>query len=205
MSEDIQQFWNERFGREEYIYGTAPNTFLAASLPYFPPQANVLCLADGEGRNGVMLARQGFNVHAVDLSTAGKAKAERLAAEHGVTLTYTISDLNDFDYGENRWDAIVAIFAHVDAASRANIYQKAVASLKAGGIFLLESYHPRQLEYGTGGPKEIDKLVTLQDLRPHFEGLKVEHEAELERDVSEGSFHTGAAYVTQLIVRNPHT
>ena len=130
--------------------------------------------------------------------------AERLAAEHGVTLTYTISDLNEFDYGENRYDAIVAIFAHVDAPSRTTIYRKAIASLRAGGIFLLESYHPRQLEYGTGGPKEIDKLVTLEDLRPHFDGLKIEHEAELERDVTEGTFHTGNAYVTQLIMRNAH-
>lgn len=201
MSEDVQEFWNSRFGRDEYIYGTTPNTFLASSLHHFPPQAKVLCLAEGEGRNALLLAQQGYEVHAVDLSTEGKAKAERLAAEHHVPLTYEICDLNDYDYGANRWDAIVSIFAHVDAASRAHIYPQAIASLKEGGIFLLESYHPRQLEYGTGGPKDVDMLVTLEDLRDQFAGLQVLHEAELERDVTEGTFHTGNAFVTQLIVR----
>ncbi|QDU76127.1 tellurite resistance protein TehB [Bremerella volcania] len=201
MSEDVQEFWNERFGRDEYIYGTAPNTFLKASIQHFPKNAKILCIAEGEGRNALFLCQQGHEVHAVDLSTEGKAKAERLAAEHGVTLQYTLGDLNDYDYGENRWDAIVSIFAHVDSASRKNIYQKAIASLKEGGIFLLESYHPRQLEYGTGGPKDVDMLVTLEDLRGHFQGLPPLHEAERERDVTEGSFHTGNAYVTQFIAR----
>lgn len=201
MSEQVQEFWNERFGRKEYVYGTSPNTFLKASVHHFPKDAKVLCIAEGEGRNALFLGQQGFEVHAVDLSTEGKAKAERLAAEHNVSLQYTICDLNDFDYGENRWDAVVSIFAHVDSDSRKNIYRKAIASLKEDGIFLLESYHPRQLEYGTGGPKDVDMLVTLEDLRPHFQGLKLLHEAELERDVSEGTFHTGNAYVTQLIAR----
>lgn len=201
MSEEVQEFWNSRFGREEYIYGTTPNTFLASSIHHFPPQAKVLCLAEGEGRNALLLCQQGCDVHAVDLSIEGKAKAERLAAEHNARLTYEICDLNNYDYGENRWDAIVSIFAHIDSASRANIYPKAIASLKEGGIFVLESYHPRQLEYGTGGPKDVDMLVTLDDLRAQLGSLQVLHEAELERDVTEGSFHTGNAYVTQLIVR----
>lgn len=201
MSEDVQQFWNERFGREEYVYGTSANTFLEASVHHFPSNAKVLCIAEGEGRNALFLGQQGHQVHAVDLSTEGKSKAERLAAEHSVSLEYTICDLNEFDCGENCWDAIVSIFAHVDSASRTNIYQKAIASLKQGGIFLLESYHPKQLEYGTGGPKDVDMLVTLEDLRPLFAGMKIVHEAELERDVTEGSFHTGNAYVTQLIAR----
>lgn len=201
MSEDVQEFWNQRFGRDEYVYGTSPNTFLESSAQFFPASGKVLCIAEGEGRNALFLCQQGHTVNAVDLSTEGKAKAERLAQQHGVSLEYAICDLNDFDYGENQWNAIVSIFAHVDSASRKNIYHKAIASLKPGGIFLLESYHPRQLEYGTGGPKDVDMLVTLEDLRTHFQGLEVLHEAELERDVTEGSFHTGNAYVTQLIVR----
>ncbi|MBA2113880.1 class I SAM-dependent methyltransferase [Bremerella alba] len=205
MSEEVQAFWNQRFGRDEYVYGTSPNTFLKESIHHFPSGGNVLCLAEGEGRNALLLGQQGYQVHAVDLSTEGKSKAERLAAEHNTSLQYTICDLNDFDYGENRWDAIVSIFAHVDSVSRKNIYQKAMASLTEGGIFLLESYHPQQLQYGTGGPKDVDMLVTLEDLRPHFEGSKVLHEAELERDVSEGIFHTGNAYVTQWIVQKSST
>ncbi|GAA4437433.1 class I SAM-dependent methyltransferase [Bremerella cremea] len=200
---DTQSFWNERFGQSEYIYGKEPNAFLKASAFYFPPSGKVLCLAEGEGRNGLFLAQEGHQVSAVDLSTEGKRKAEQLAAENNVTIDYTISDLNDFDYGVERWDAIVSIFAHIDSASRRSIYPRLVEALKPGGVFLLEAYHPRQLEYGTGGPKDVDMLVTLESLRLCFQGMQIPHQAELERNVMEGTFHTGNAYVTQFVASKP--
>ncbi len=198
---DVQNFWNERFGQEQYIYGTQPNTFLAESTQHITPGGRVLCIAEGEGRNALFLLQQGFDVSAVDLSTEGKKKAEKLAEDHGFSLPYTICDLNEFDFGTNRWDAVVSIFAHIDSASRKNVYPKVWNSLKEKGVFLLESYHPKQLEYGTGGPKDEDCLISLEKLQPHFAGTESLHAAELERDVTEGTYHTGHAYVTQLICR----
>lgn len=196
-----KDFWNARYEQADYMYGTAPNDFLAASLPHFPDKARVLCLAEGEGRNAVFLAKQGFDVHAFDISDAGQAKANRLAQEHGVPLTYTVCDVNDFDFGQDQWDAIVSISAHTDPDTRRKTLKKALAGLKQGGIFLLEAYHPNQIEqgYNTGGPKQTDWLVTLAELQEAFAGQNIRHQAALEREVHEGQHHTGKAFVTQFI------
>ena len=200
---DPQAFWDERFGQSQYIYGTEPNAFLAASLAHLPSSGRVLCICEGEGRNAVFLAKQGYEVTGVDVSPEGKKKAEQLAAKEGVSIEYILSDLNDFDFGKNQWDAVISISAHLPSATRANVYPKIFTALKSGGVLLMESYHPRQLEleYGTGGPKDVDMLISLEILRDHFPKLETIHAAELEREVTEGTYHTGNAFVTQFIAR----
>ncbi|MCA9401103.1 MAG: class I SAM-dependent methyltransferase [Candidatus Omnitrophica bacterium] len=193
------QFWNERFSQDEYVYGTSPNTFLVSSMKYFPQSGQVLSLAEGEGRNAVYLSLQGYDVRAVDQSSAGQVKAQRLAQKHSVEVEYILSDLNTFDFGEEQWDAVISIFAHPEPAIRNHVFKKTIRGLKPGGIFLLESYHPKQLEYGTGGPKEASRLVAIEHLNVFFPHGRVLHQAELERDVREGACHFGDAYVTQFI------
>ncbi|RCS54292.1 class I SAM-dependent methyltransferase [Bremerella cremea] len=200
---DVQSFWDERFGQSEYVYGTEPNSFLAESIHYLPPSGRVLCLCEGEGRNAVFLARLGYQVSGVDVSAEGKKKAERLAEQQGVSIEYHLADLSKFDFGQQRWDAVISISAHLPSTVQADIYPQVFNALKENGVFLLESYHPKQLAYGTGGPKDVDMLMTLEIIRNHFPDLEVLHAAELEREVTEGTFHTGNAYVTQFIGRKP--
>lgn len=142
-----EKFWNERYSQPEYIYGTDPNTFLQSSISHFPKTGRVLCLAEGEGRNALFLSQQGYEVCAVDLSVSGKEKAEKLALEHGVSIEYVVANVNDYDFGEDRWDVIVSISAHTDPVTRKRVYHKTLKALKENGIFILESYHPKQLQY----------------------------------------------------------
>src|SRR5690554_6588810 len=115
--------WNDRYNNEHYIYGTEPNRFLAEHYSSIP-KGDVLCWAEGEGRNAVFLAEQGYQVTAVDLSDVGLAKAQRLAEARGVTITCVQADLAEFVLGENRWDGIVSIFAHLPPAVRQNLHQR---------------------------------------------------------------------------------
>ncbi len=78
-----------------------------------------------------------------------------------------------------------------------------VAGLRPGGVFLLEAYTPDQLRYGTGGPKDVDLLPTLAQLREELQGLQFEFAIERERDVREGSGHTGPSAVVQVVARRP--
>ena len=86
--------WDSRYGEagDDFVFGTAPNDFLAARAPAIL-HGSVLCLAEGEGRNAVHLATLGHVVTAVDQSAVGLAKANRLAAHHGVKLTNAVTDL----------------------------------------------------------------------------------------------------------------
>ena len=192
--------WDERYSVEEYVYGKTPNAFLLEMSGRLK-KGKVLSLAEGEGRNAVYLARQGFTVTAVDSSKVGLAKADKLARESGVSIQTVLADLADYTIEEGTWDSIVSIFCHLHPNLRTRLHRDVVAGLKQGGTFLLEAYTPRQLKFKTGGPRSAEYLVELAALREDLDGLEFLHGEELVRDVTEGSKHTGQGSVVQLLAR----
>lgn len=194
--------WNERYNTDQYIYGTGPNRFLAEHYQSIS-KGDVLCLAEGEGRNAVFLASQGYKVTAVDLSEVGLEKARRLAENRGVEVNWIHADLAEFDLGKNRWDGITAIFAHLPPAIRQRVHQGVVTALKPGGVFLLQAYRPEQLTFGTGGPSDKSMLINRQILQEELGDLRFSVLEEAERDIIEGSHHTGRAAVVEAIAHKP--
>ena len=193
--------WDERYSTPDYAYGTQPNDFLAEQFACIPAGGRVLCLADGEGRNGVFLARQGYEVTSVDLSRVGLEKAAKLAQKHGVSLQPVHADLAQYSLGTEQWDGIVSIFCHLPSTIRQRLYPQIPTSLKAGGVFVLEAYTPAQLAYSTGGPKDADMLMNTQKLQTELPGLHFSLLREVQRNIVEGSLHTGLACVVQAIAR----
>jgi SAM-dependent methyltransferase len=198
----MTNFWDERFSAADYIYGTAPNAFVAAMAAQIP-SGPVLCLAEGEGRNAVHLAQLGHAVTAVDQSAVGLGKAARLAKERGVALTTIATDLAHYTIAPGAWAGVVVTFGHVPPALRRHVHAQIVAGLRPGGVYILEAYTPAQLALGTGGPKDVDLLMTLAALREELAGLELAHAVECERDVIEGTYHTGRGAVVQILARKP--
>lgn len=194
--------WNARYSTEEYVYGTTPNDFLL-EMSHYIKGANVLCLAEGEGRNAVYLAREGYNVFAVDASVVGLEKAENLADESYVNINIQVADLADYEIAPETWDGIVSVFCHLPPKVRKALHRKVVAGLKPGGVLILEAYHPKQLTFKTGGPPEAALMMSLDELKEEFDGLEFYHDAELDREVSEGRLHTGIGAVVQLVAIKP--
>lgn len=195
--------WDERYQSEQYFYGTEPNDFLKSQTHRLLPGASVLCLAEGEGRNAVFLAKQGFSVTAVDGSAQGFVKLQKLAAQAGVNVRTVIKDLAHFDMGQRQYDAIVSIWCHLPQPLRAEIHRRVVVALKPGGFFILEAYTPRQLQYKTGGPPNAAMLMTRDLLRTELAGLQVEIAQELDREIHEGKGHNGRSAVVQFVARKP--
>lgn len=194
--------WDQRYTEAGFAYGTAANDFLKSEYAKIPKGGQVLCLAEGEGRNAVFLARQGYVVTAVDQSSVGLEKAQRFAAEHGVTITTVVADLADYDLGSEAWDGIVSITAHVPAALRKNLHSQAVRALKPGGVFILEAYTEQQLETtGRGGPPASQKqlFMSLEELKIELKGLQFVVDAEVKRYISEGKYHQGESAVVQVV------
>ncbi len=189
--------WNERFSTPDYVYGTAPNDFLAEHAGLL--KGPVLSLCEGEGRNGVFLASRGLEVLGVDGSAVGLAKAQRLAQARGVKLRTEVADLADYNPPANTFGAVVSIFAHLPSALRAQLYPKVERALKPGGIILLEHYSPAQIPKSTGGPKSPDMLMTAADVQQSFPLCDVILCRELDRDIQEGALHTGLSSVTQFL------
>jgi SAM-dependent methyltransferase len=195
--------WDERYRAAGYFYGAEPNDFLRERHGEIARGGEVLCLAEGEGRNAVFLAAQGYAVVAIDQSAVGLKKAERLAALKGVQITTIQTDLAEYRIEPDRWDGIVSIWCHLPRALRTEVHHQVVTGLNPGGVLLLESYTPEQLRYGTGGPPMADRMVTLTDLRRDLDGLVFIHAVERECVVKEGSGHTGLSAVVQLVARRP--
>jgi SAM-dependent methyltransferase len=194
--------WEQRFGADGYLYGTEPNEFLREHLGSLP-RGRVLCVAEGEGRNAVFLARQGFEVSSIDLTEAGVAKTRRLATQRGVNVDAVTGDLATADLGIQSWNGIVSIFAHLPPAIRRDLHRRVVDALAPDGVFLLEAYTPNQIGRGTGGPPVAELAMTLADLRRELDGLEFAHAVEIERQVVEGEGHTGIGSVVQVIARRP--
>lgn len=194
--------WDERYGADEYVYGTVPNDFLAEVAARIPP-GRVLCLADGEGRNSAWLAERGYQVTAVDASAVGLRKGQRLAAERGVRVTAVHADLAEYRIEPGAWSGIVSIFAHLPPEVRRALHRGVVDGLAPGGAFVLEAYTPAQLGRGTGGPPTPDRMMTLDALREELDGLRFEIGRELRRDVREGRLHGGVSEVVQVLAFRP--
>ena len=165
------------------------------------PMGDVLCLAEGEGRNAVFLATTGRRVSSVDLTEAGVAKTLRLAEAADVSVDAVIGDLANYDLGLDRWDAIVSIFAHMPSPVRVDLHRRVVTSLRPGGVFLLEACTPDQVGRGTGGPGSVDLMMTIEDLRSELARLEFLRAEEREREIVEGTHHTGVGSVVQVIAR----
>jgi SAM-dependent methyltransferase len=194
--------WDQRYASETYAYGTEPNDYLVRMAPRLLP-GNLLSIGEGEGRNAVWLAQQGFEVTAVDSSRVGLQKAERLAAARGVSLHAVHADLAAFDLQPGSWDNIVSIFCHLPPGLRTDVHRRAVEALRPGGLFLIEAYTPEQLEYATGGPPVAEMMMDLQSLKAELPGLEFLHAEELYREVHEGEFHNGVGAVVQVLARRP--
>ena len=197
-----QQRWNERFAAPGYLFGTAPNRFLASQAHRLRPGWRALALADGEGRNGVWLARQGLAVVAVDFSPVALAKARALAARAGVAVETIQADLAAFAWPEAAFDLVAAIFIQfAPPGLRARIFAGIATTLKPGGLLILQGYRPEQVDYGTGGPPHRENMYTEALLREAFGALEILHLEAHDTAIEEGVGHKGMSALIDLVAR----
>ncbi len=196
--------WDERYSGEEYHFGTAPNAFLSAQRALLKPGMRCLAVADGEGRNGVWLAEQGLQVLSVDSSAVAQEKARKLAAQRGVLLQFELADLLQWDWGENRFDVVVGIFIQfTPPAQREQMFANIKRCLRPGGLLLLQGYTPRQLEYRTGGPSQVENLYTEAMLRAAFGEWEIVQLREHDDIIHEGMGHSGMSALIDLVASKP--
>jgi SAM-dependent methyltransferase len=199
---DAAETWNRRFAGDDFLFGTEPNVWLRDHASLWPAGGRILSVADGEGRNSVWLARQGFNVDAFDIAEVGVAKARRLAERHGVQVNCTVADCDTFLWKRSHYDGIAAIFVQfADPELRIRLFGHMVDGLKPGGILLLQGYTPKQLEYRTGGPPFASHLYTQELLRKSFDELEIAELQEYEDIVQEGTGHCGKSALIGMVAR----
>jgi SAM-dependent methyltransferase len=194
----INSFWNERYSENEFVYGEAPNVYFAEILSKLK-SGTIILPCDGEGRNAVHAARQGWNVKAFDLSEAGKLKADSLALKYDIKIDFKIEDAALALYPDESADAVAIIYTHLPTEVRKKLYQNIIHWLKPGGKVILETFCPEQLNNNSGGPKDIDMLNTKEILSEDFKHLSIDYLEYLHIQLSEGKYHEGPANVIRMI------
>lgn len=194
----MKEFWNQRYQSKTYVYGTLPNLFFKEQLDKLHP-GRLLLPAEGEGRNAVYAAQQGWQVTAIDISEAGRDKALKLARTAGVEIEYYIGNFGEIELPTAFFDCVGLIFAHFPADKRIAFHQKAVQYLKPGGILMLEGFSKEQMSYQSGGPKNEAMLFSVAELKKEFAALTDLEATQKLLELKEGIFHEGTASVVRLV------
>ncbi|HSP28277.1 MAG TPA: class I SAM-dependent methyltransferase [Ilumatobacteraceae bacterium] len=192
--------WDERYSIDGYLFGTDPADFLVAHAALIAPASRVLAVADGEGRNSVYLAQLGHDVHAMDASSVGVAKARQLAVDRGVTVDFQVADVMTWDWTPDAYDAVVAVFIQfLSPEQRLDVFEGMQRTLRPGGRLLLHGYRPEQVALGTGGPPDPTYMYTEEFLRDTFGGMDIERLESYDTVIEEGDGHSGQSALIDLI------
>ncbi|MGP4067047.1 class I SAM-dependent methyltransferase [Halobacillus sp. B29] len=196
-----KEMWDQRFSEPDYAYGRQPNAFIKDMSERIPKNSKIGCFAEGEGRNGVYLAKMGHDVSILDQSDQGLNKALQLAKEEGVRIETVQGDLTEMEMESDQFDAAIMVFGHVPKQDQLFLMEQLIRSVKPGGHILFEVYSEEQLSYGTGGPKSTEMLYAAEDVLSWIKDYKCLHFYYGEAERNEGERHNGIGHVIQGFIQ----
>ncbi|MEQ9425775.1 MAG: methyltransferase domain-containing protein [Cyclobacteriaceae bacterium] len=201
----MKEFWNDRYNIEDSAYGYEPNEYFKKQLSKLEPD-KILLPAEGEGRNAIYASKLGWEVSAFDISEQGKIKAEILAQKNGVSIDYQIGEFEDIEYEQEYFGAIGLIYAHFTAELKSKYHKILDGYLKKGGIVIFEAFSKNNLELvkqnrNTNGPKDIDALFSVDEIREDFNNYDIMELGEEILELNEGLYHKGQSSIIRFVGR----
>jgi 2-polyprenyl-3-methyl-5-hydroxy-6-metoxy-1,4-benzoquinol methylase len=199
MSEYGSSFWDERYSIESYVYGTEPNHFFKAEIGKIITPGRLLLPGEGEGRNAVYAAKNGWQVDAFDQSVIARQKALTLAESNDVKINYELTDLNDIKLQTDFYDAVAVIFVHLHENIRSDFNKKLIDSLKVDGLIIMELFSKDQFGKVSGGPQALEMLYSTEELRKDFKDIQMILLREEVVNLDESEKHSGEASVIRFV------
>lgn len=163
-AEKDQSRWDKHYDIEGFLFGSKPIRFLKDNI-HLLPKGRALDLAMGEGRNGVYMATQGFDVLGLDISPVGLNKAHQLAEHHKVKIETRVVDLENYQLKKNAYDVIICTYY-----MQRDLFDQMKESLKPGGMALVETYNIDYLRYARFSRKY---LLENNELLKIFKDFKI--------------------------------
>jgi len=194
----MKDFWDQRYSEPGFAYGMEANAFFREVLDSLTP-GRLLLPGEGEGRNAIFAAGNGWKVDAFDQSNVARKKALEWAASMDLQFDYRLASLEDFSCPVPIYDLIAIIYIQMLPETRKQVHMQMTACLKPGGKIIMESFHKNQLSIGTGGPPIEELLYRENDIRSDFRDLEIELCEEQVLDIYEGNYHSGQSSVVRLI------
>ena len=194
--------WDQRFSIDDYLFGKEPAQALLKLEKYLVPKGETLVIADGEGRNSVYLASKGFKVTASDYSKVASRKARALADKKNVEANYRVEDFFDIIWSEKQYDNVVGIcFQFVPQEKINEVLLGLKAATKKGGTLLVHGYTPKQINFGTGGPKDVSLMYTKETFTGLFDENDIILIEEYQASLSEGVGNNGQSAMIDFVAK----
>ncbi len=199
----MNEFWNARYAREEYVYGTAPNAFFKEQIDKLQQPGTLLLPAEGEGRNAVYAATLGWEVTAFDFSIEARKKAMSLASTKGVEIDYMIKDIKTVIFGEATFDLLAMIYVHPIPAHKSDINRSMASFIKPGGHIIMEVFSKGHEKYqainpAAGGPKDPERFYSTEEILRDFADFDIITLEDTVVTLDEGEFHNGESSVIRF-------
>ncbi|QPJ63967.1 MAG: class I SAM-dependent methyltransferase [Candidatus Nitrohelix vancouverensis] len=163
-----QDRWNKKYGTEKFIFGKRPTRFIENNFQLLP-KGKTLDIAMGEGRNGVFLATQGFDVTGVDISDVGLEKARQLAEANGVTIQTKVMDLENDPLEKNAYDLVVCTYY-----LQRDLFAQMKEAVRPGGMVLVETYNMDYLNYARFNKNYLLETNELLEVFKDFKIIRYE-------------------------------
>jgi SAM-dependent methyltransferase len=160
--------WKRRFAGTNRPLRTDPDEALVELVEAMVP-ARALDLGAGEGRNALWLARQGWQVTAVDLSRVALDRLSAHAEEEGLRVETVVADIDSFLALGERFDLVVMAYMHPSPERRPALLEAIARAVAEGGHLFFIGHHVSSL--GEAGPLDLERLLTEEQLRDAFPGL----------------------------------
>ena len=194
--------WDERYSIDDYLFGQRPAQALLRNEKYLVPGGETLLIADGEGRNSVYLAKKGFKVTSSDSSIVAQQKAKTLADNQDVEIHFKLEDFFDVDWSRKQYDNIIGIcFQFIPPELIEEVFKGFRLATKKGGTLLIHGYTPKQIKYGTGGPKDVSLMYTEATFTSLFNPSEIHFLEEYEAIISEGPGHSGKSSMIDFVAK----
>jgi cyclopropane fatty-acyl-phospholipid synthase-like methyltransferase len=194
--------WDKRFSIDDYLFGKEPSQSLLRLEKYLVPNGETFVIADGEGRNSVYLASRGFRVTASDYSEIAHQKAKALAASQNVEVNYKLEDFFDIKWSHKQYDNVIGIcFQFVPPEKINEVFMGLRTATKKGGTLLVHGYTPDQINFGTGGPKDVSLMYTKETFTRLFKNTEIKVNREYQANLSEGIGHNGQSAMIDFVAK----
>lgn len=144
-----QATWDTRYSEADRIWSGQPNRRLVEQVTGLTP-GTAIDIGAGEGADAVWLARQGWQVTALDVSPVALEKTRTHAADAGVQVTTLQHDLINAANLPGTYDLVSAHFWHPPTDRLSDFRDVLGAAVNPGGTLLVVGHHP--VDHGPDRP-----------------------------------------------------
>ena len=182
----LRKKWDERY--KNSVMPAEPSAILSQHPHLLSTSGKALDVACGLGGNAVFLAKAGYQVDALDLSSVAISKLSGYAALSQLDIAAQQVNLSVHELSANYYDLIIVSY-FLDR----DLLAKLVSALKSGGIIFYQTFAPKLAGIGPDNP---DFRFADNELLDIFKDLKLRYYRE---DAAVGDMNSGMRDIVMLV------